>query len=73
MDRITGWPDTPGQFTGETLFLTGALSSYVRPEHRPAIRAMFPNAHFVSLPGSGHWLHADRPREFEAAVRDFLS
>jgi len=22
--------------------------------------------------GAGHWLHADKPREFEAAVRVFL-
>ena len=27
---------------------------------------------FAALPGAGHWLHADRPREFEAAVRVFL-
>ena len=72
MDLVTGWPGTGGRFTGEALFLTGALSAYVRPDHRDAIRALFPRAHFASLPGAGHWLHADRPREFEAAVRVFL-
>jgi pimeloyl-ACP methyl ester carboxylesterase len=72
MDRITGWPGTEGRFDGPVLFLAGALSNYVRPEHRDAIKRLFPNAKFAKIPGAGHWLHADRPREFEAAVRTFL-
>ncbi|MBI1218555.1 MAG: alpha/beta fold hydrolase [Rhodobacteraceae bacterium] len=72
MDRITGWPAVSGRFDGPTLFLTGALSTYVLPDYRPAIKALFPAARFAKLPGAGHWLHADRPREFEAAVAMFL-
>lgn len=72
MDRITGWPAVQGRFDGPTLFLTGALSNYVLPEHRAAIKALFPAARFAKIPGAGHWLHADRPREFEAAVAAFL-
>jgi pimeloyl-ACP methyl ester carboxylesterase len=72
MDRITGWPETSGRFAGPTLFLTGALSSYVRREQRDTILALFPMARFACLPGAGHWLHAERPREFEAAVRVLL-
>jgi esterase len=73
MAKIVGWPDMPGQFDGPTLFLTGALSHYVKPEYRPTILAMFPKARFAKLPGAGHWMHADRPREFEEAVRVFLN
>ena len=36
-------------------------------------RSLFPKARFAKLPGAGHWLHADRPREFEEAVRVFLN
>ena len=72
MPRIVGWPDPQGQFDGPTLFLTGSESGYVRPENRPVIRALFPNAHFAKLAGAGHWLHADRPREFEESLRVFL-
>lgn len=72
MDGITGWPGTGGRFEGPALFLTGALSDYVRPEHREVIRPLFPQAKFARIPGAGHWLHAERPREFEAAVRTFL-
>lgn len=72
MPKILGFPDIAGQFTGPTLFLTGADSDYVQRSHRDGIRALFPNARFASLPGAGHWLHADKPREFEAAIQVFL-
>lgn len=73
MTKIVGWHDPAGQFDGPTLFLTGSESPYVRPENRPVIRALFPNAHFAKLAGAGHWLHADRPREFEETLRVFLT
>ena len=73
MDRIIGFPDIEGEYTGPALFLTGADSDYVRSEHRSRIRELFPNAVFAKIPGAGHWLHADKPREFEAAVSAFLS
>jgi pimeloyl-ACP methyl ester carboxylesterase len=72
MDRTTGWQTPEGRFAGETLFLTGAESDYVRSEHRDLIRPLFPKARFARIPGAGHWLHAEKPREFEAAVRVFL-
>ncbi|MCV2865164.1 alpha/beta fold hydrolase [Albidovulum sediminicola] len=72
MDKITGWPGTGGEFDGPVLFLAGALSDYIRPEHRAEIKRLFPKAKQAKLPGAGHWLHADRPREFEAALRAFL-
>lgn len=72
MPAIMGFPDTDAQWDGPALFLTGTASDYVRAEHRPAIRALFSHARFASLPGAGHWLHAERPRAFEAAVRAFL-
>ena len=72
MDKIVGWPGTVGRFIHPTLFLTGALSDYVRPEYRDTILDLFPKARFAKLPGASHWLHADRPREFEETVRVFL-
>lgn len=72
MPQIVGWPGTAGRFDGPTLFLTGAESRYVCPEHREPIRALFPGARFARLPGAGHWLHAEKPREFAATVQMFL-
>ena len=73
MDRITGWPDTAGRTAQHpALFLSGGASDYVLPAHRAPIKALFPNARFARIPGAAHWLHADKPREFEAALRAWL-
>lgn len=72
MEQITGWPAVAGSFPRPALFLTGSNSAYVRPEHHATICALFPRARFATIPGAGHWLHAERPRETEAALRAFL-
>lgn len=72
MPKILSFPEIEGPFEGRTLFLSGAESDYVRPEHRARIKALFPRALFSKIHGAGHWLHAEKPREFEAAVRVFL-
>ncbi|KIN61996.1 Hydrolase, alpha/beta fold family protein [Sulfitobacter noctilucicola] len=73
MTKIIGWPeDMTGTFDGPTLFLSGGASDYVRTEHRPHIKSLFPNARFAKIPDTGHWLHAENPRAFEATVRAFL-
>ncbi len=72
MAGIVGFPTLTGTFAGEALFLSGETSDYVLPAHRDTIRALFPASHFARIPGAGHWLHAEKPREFEAAVTAFL-
>jgi pimeloyl-ACP methyl ester carboxylesterase len=73
MPQILGWPEVSGQFDGPVLFLSGGESRYVLPEHRETIRGLFPAARFAKIPGAGHWLHAEKPREFEETLRVFLS
>lgn len=73
MDKIVGFPDLTGRFDGPTLFLSGSTSTYVLPEHRARIRELFPKARFARISGAGHWLHADKPREFEATLRTFFA
>ncbi|ART99830.1 alpha/beta fold hydrolase [Yoonia vestfoldensis] len=72
MDRIIGFPQLSGQFDGPTLFLSGAKSDYIRPDHRAPIKALFPNARFAKIPEAGHWLHAEQPRAFIGSVAAFL-
>lgn len=73
LPAIEDWDAQPRlQYAGPTLFLRGERSSYVRPEYRPVIRALFPAARFISLKAAGHWLHADVPDAFVAAVEAFL-
>lgn len=73
MDLIVGYPNEQGVYHGPTLFLYGLLSDYVRAEDHDLIRSLFPKAIFQALDGAGHWLHADKPREFLDAVISFLS
>ena len=73
MEAIVGFPDMAGRFSGPALFLRGGQSPYVLDAHRPLISGLFPAARIDTLPDAGHWLHADRPREFLARVADFLA
>ena len=73
MVKIMGFPEIDQTFENPTLFLSGANSDYVQPAHRKTIKTLFPKARFAKIPGAGHWLHADNPRAFEAAVETFLS
>lgn len=70
---ILGWPEFGAVYDGPTLFLGGARSDYILPEHRPVIRGLFPNARMAVLRDAGHWLHADNPEGFIGVVEAFLA
>jgi esterase len=72
MDKIIGFPQISGSFDRPTLFLSGGNSDYVQRDARPTIKSLFPTAKFAKIPGAGHWLHAEKPRDFAAAVTAFL-
>lgn len=74
MDKIIGFPDLQtAAFDGPTLFLSGAESDYVTRAHRDAIKQRFTKPRFARIPKAGHWLHADNPSAFVAAVLTFLN
>jgi pimeloyl-ACP methyl ester carboxylesterase len=74
LPEILDWPAPPrSSYDGPTLFVSGARSNYIRPEHRSIIRALFPRASIVTLKDAGHWLHADNPNGFRAVVEMFLN
>ncbi len=70
---LEGWEDAaPNHYDGPAVFVTGARSDYVLPEHRPGIRALFPAARFVAVKGAGHWVHADNPAGFLSVLEAFV-
>jgi esterase len=73
LPSIESW-DGPqaAQYGGPTLFVSGVRSDYIRVEHRPAIRALFPAARFIAVKDAGHWVHADNPEGFVAVLTGFL-
>ncbi|MEM9707999.1 MAG: alpha/beta fold hydrolase [Pseudomonadota bacterium] len=72
MGDILGWDWDGPHFAGPALFLSGSESDYVHDTYSPAIEAHFPNAEFHRIEGAGHWLHADKPEAFLAAVHGFF-
>jgi esterase len=72
IDDLEGWEPLPGTYGGPAVFVRGAASDYVRDEDRPAIRAQFPKARFVTIKNAGHWIHADNPAGFLSVVEAFL-
>ena len=71
---ILGFPALPGAaFPGPTLFLHGGASAYVTPAYHEAIRTRFPAAEIEAIPGAGHWIHAEAPDAFVAAVSGWLA
>lgn len=61
-----------GIFEGETLFIGGAQSDYIRKDDAANIQLYFPNAALSWVENAGHWLHAENPRGFTQALHSFL-
>ena len=75
MPDIAGFPTHPpaDSYSGPALFIAGAKSDYIRPQDEPAIRRLFPKSEVVRIPNAGHWVHAEAPAAFLAAVKPFLA
>lgn len=61
------------QFEKDTLFLKGDRSEYIGSEDERLILNQFPKAKIVTIANSGHWLHAENPKDFFEAVLQFVS
>jgi len=59
-------------YEGPALFLKGEQSTYILPEHEAVTRRLFPSFAFRMIAGTGHWLHAEKPQQFNRLVRNFL-
>lgn len=75
--EMAGIVDFPATFPhpfypGPALFVSGGASDYVHAQDHDRIKALFPKAEFATIAGAGHWLHADKPREFLDVVMTFL-
>ena len=75
MDDLIGWPfSLTGQtYAGPALAIYGGASDYVGDRGHAALMRTLPSANFHEIAGTGHWLHAEKPDEFLAAVADWLA
>jgi len=74
MEDLTGFPAelSDRRYDGESLFLHGGASDYVRPGHYDTIRKFFPKAQIETMAGVGHWLHAEQPEAVTSRLMRFL-
>jgi len=68
-DSISG----TDSYNGPTLFLRGSRSEYISEQDLPLIKQHFPLAILKTVEDSGHWLHAENPRQFMAFSLSFLN
>ncbi|MDT0647883.1 alpha/beta fold hydrolase [Zunongwangia sp. F260] len=64
----------PVQYTYDkaTLFIKGGNSGYIKEEDWKTIKEQFSKAELVTIPGAGHWVHAEKRKDFLKAVMEFL-
>ena len=59
-------------FNGPTLFLRGDRSKYIQDTDLDLIKAHFPAFEIKTISNSGHWVHAENPKEFLEYTLEFL-
>lgn len=65
-------PPMGAAYVGPALFVYGVESAYVDEAGMAAASLLFPRAKFTGIEAAGHWLHAEKPEEFNAEVKTFL-
>jgi pimeloyl-ACP methyl ester carboxylesterase len=75
LGELRGFPDPPrgATFDGPVLWIAGAQSTYVLPDDRPRMDALFPATRLVKVKGAGHWVHSEQPEIFLETLRRFLA
>jgi pimeloyl-ACP methyl ester carboxylesterase len=75
LGELRGFPaPAPGaSFDGPVLWIAGANSTYVLPEDRPHMDALFPATRLVKIKNAGHWVHSEQPEIFLETLRRFLA
>ena len=53
------------------LFIRGSESHYIQPEDERKIWELFPDYELVTIDGAGHWVQADKPKEFLEITQRF--
>lgn len=64
---------THARFNKDTLFLRGDRSEYIGEGDENIIKNHFSEAKIVTIARSGHWLHAENPKDFFKEVMQFIS
>lgn len=74
LGALRAFPEPPpgATYAGPTLWIAGALSTYVLDQDRARMDELFPASRLVRVKNAGHWVHSEQPEVFLATVRQFL-
>jgi len=72
LDSLGSEITSSGKFEDHTLFIKGEKSDYIIESDQKDINTFFPNSRIVAMPGTTHWLHAEKPELFFKTVYSFL-
>jgi esterase len=70
-DRLVRAPEGDN-YLGPSLFLKGQNSTYIEESHIAIIASLFPNSSLQVVEEAGHWLHAEKPDQFNHLVSTFI-
>lgn len=70
--QIIGGLEFDHPFHGETHFIAGEKSGYIKEEDKPYILQYFPNSTFHVVSKAGHWVHAENPEGFLHCLQEIL-
>ncbi|MEM6663041.1 MAG: alpha/beta fold hydrolase [Pseudomonadota bacterium] len=75
MPHLLDWPREFDNLTfqGSVRAIYGGASTHMSASNEADMRRHFPSVTMEGIPDAGHWLHAEKPAEFLAAVQAFLS
>ncbi len=73
LDAIGDFPDMgDAQFDHPVLWVAGEDSEYISRDDLPQMRALFPRTTLLTVKGSGHWVHSEKPQAFVSALTTFF-
>lgn len=70
-DPPAAWRDALGDIKAPTLLIAGGPASHIDQDRLAEMAGMIGDCELVTIP-AGHWVHADAPEDFTAAVTAFL-
>ena len=77
LDQLGAWPEEElagtSPYDGQTLWIAGQESGYIRDEYAAAMDRWFPRNRRVTIKGAGHWVHSEQPAVFLEVLRRFLA
>jgi pimeloyl-ACP methyl ester carboxylesterase len=75
MSGISAFPEEllAHRYDGPVTVIDGERSTYIADDDRARFLALFSRVRFETIADAGHWLHADQPEAFIAAVRRALT